>query len=101
MSQPPAPVSVSIVEMVCVMVTMSCTGPFCRLMSLHATNITASSAPAPIATIFVVFLIPPLQPFLRGSHDARRDEDQQLVVRVVDVVCTEQRSKHRDLMQER
>src|SRR2546430_11897900 len=97
-SQPTAPFSTSMVEMVCVIVTRSCTGPFCRLMSLQPAR--PSSATAMMATIFVVFLIPPPST-LRGPHDARRDEDQQLIVRVVDVMRLEQGTENGDLVHER
>src|SRR6266516_2638429 len=92
-SQPNAFGSTSMTEMFCVMVTMSWIGLFCLFRSLHASIPAISTAAAISAAIFILFFIPPLQlsflaavdvPWvmgsLRGAHDSRRDEDQQLVV---------------------
>src|SRR5207247_3767413 len=91
-----------------ILVTSSSTGVACRLMSLQlpASNRASAIIVATVA-LFVLRVIPPLQLsrlrswrtfMLRSPQNARRDEDQQLIMRVADVVRLEQIAEHRNLM---
>src|SRR5438270_171682 len=95
---------------------MSLTGDDSRFTELHdSARNTAAPKTTVCAILFTFVLIPPLQPpekdpfdapgspfyyELQVPDDARRDEDQQLIVRSSDVMSPEQRADDRNLMHE-
>src|SRR5687767_1898036 len=96
----PGPPARSIWETFCVLVTTSSTGAALSVSSPLQPNMAAASAAT--ATIIRDFVILVITPSLASApHDAWRDEDEQLVMRRVDIVRSEQRADDWNVVYER